>query len=143
MPRLTARQAREKFHHARVARLATLTPDGRPHQVPVVYAPTGDTLVLAVDHKPKRTTHLQRLANITAHPGVCLLTDGWHEDWDRLWWARADGTATILPPAGESAASADLLSHLVRRYPRHYAQRPPQGPLICVAVHRWTGWHAT
>lgn len=143
MPRLTARQAREKFDHARVARLATLTPDGRPHQVPVVYAPAGDTLVLAVDHKPKSTTRLQRLNNITAHPQVCLLTDGWHEDWDRLWWARADGDAAVLPAADASTASAGLLTHLVRRYPRHYADRPPEGPLIVVTVHRWTGWRAT
>ncbi len=142
MPRLTARQARERFRHAHVARLATLTPGGRPHQVPVVYAPVGETLVLAVDHKPKSTSRLQRLVNITVHPQVCLLADGWHEDWDRLWWVRADGTATILPPAAESAASADLLTRLVRRYSRHYTGRPPQGPLIIVAVQRWTAWRA-
>jgi PPOX class probable F420-dependent enzyme len=142
VPRLSARQARERFAHAPVARLATLTPAGRPHQVPVVHACVGDILVLAVDHKPKSTTRLQRLTNIAAHPEVCLLADGWHEDWDRLWWARADGTATIRPPAAASAASAQLLTHLVRRYPRHYGRQPPQGPLITVAVRRWSGWRA-
>jgi PPOX class probable F420-dependent enzyme len=110
--------------------------------VPVVYALTGDTLVLAVDHKPKSTTRLQRLTNIAAHPQVSLLTHAWHEDWDRLWWARADGTAALRPPADAAPDSAALLGHLVARYPRHYAQRPPRGPLITVAVHRWTGWHA-
>ncbi|MFE2677585.1 TIGR03668 family PPOX class F420-dependent oxidoreductase [Streptomyces hygroscopicus] len=142
MPKLTSAQARERFARARVARLATVGAGDRPHLVPVVFALTGDTVVMAVDHKPKRTTALKRLANIRAHPEVCLLVDGYDEDWDRLWWARADGTAHVLPPADESAVSSGHVRLLVETYPAQYADRPPRGPVVEVAVDRWSGWRA-
>ncbi|MDQ3526766.1 MAG: pyridoxamine 5'-phosphate oxidase family protein, partial [Actinomycetota bacterium] len=41
--------ARERFATARVARLATTTPEGRPHLVPVVFAVVGDRVWTAVD----------------------------------------------------------------------------------------------
>ncbi|MER8069399.1 TIGR03668 family PPOX class F420-dependent oxidoreductase [Streptomyces sp. NPDC094034] len=142
MPRMTSAGARERFARARIARLATVGDRGRPHLVPAVFALTGDTLAFAVDHKPKRSTRLKRLANIRAHPEVCLLVDGYDEDWDRLWWARADGTATVLPPAADSAASARYVSLLTRKYQRQYADRPPEGPVVEIAVTRWSGWDA-
>ena len=46
---------------ARVARLATTDPDGRPHLVPIVFALDGDTLYSAVDRKPKRSSKLRRI----------------------------------------------------------------------------------
>ena len=59
----------ERVKRARVARLATIGPDGRPDLVPVTFALDGDTsrarIVIAVDHKPKTTRRLQRLANVT------------------------------------------------------------------------------
>ncbi|MFE7567544.1 TIGR03668 family PPOX class F420-dependent oxidoreductase [Streptomyces sp. NPDC057539] len=140
---MTSARAREHFARARIARLATVGARGTPHLVPAVFALTGDTLAFAVDHKPKRSTRLKRLANIRAHPEVCLLVDGYDEDWDRLWWARADGTATVLPPAAESAASARYVSLLTRKYRRQYADRPPEGPVVEIAVTRWSGWDAT
>ncbi|MCL7377777.1 TIGR03668 family PPOX class F420-dependent oxidoreductase [Streptomyces sp. 35G-GA-8] len=143
MPSMTSARAREHFARARIARLATVGARGTPHLVPAVFALTGETLAFAVDHKPKRSTRLKRLANIRAHPEVCLLVDGYDEDWDRLWWARADGTATVLPPAADSAASARYVSLLTRKYPRQYADRPPEGPVVEIAVTRWSGWDAT
>ena len=47
---------------ARVARLATVDPDGRPHVVPICFALDGDTLYTAVDEKPKSTRRLIRKA---------------------------------------------------------------------------------
>lgn len=139
-------QARRRFAAARVARLATVDEAGRPHLVPVVFATDGaDGIVTAVDHKPKRTTHLKRLRNIEANPAVCLLADAFDEDWDRLWWARADGDARIVPPdtadAGTRQRYEAALAGLRRKYPQ-YRQDPPDGPVIAVAVHHWTGWLA-
>ncbi|MEA2223526.1 MAG: hypothetical protein QOH83_1902, partial [Solirubrobacteraceae bacterium] len=65
---MTGEEARERFASARVARLASAGADGRPHIVPVVFALDGDTIVHAVDGKPKRTRALRRLANIAANP---------------------------------------------------------------------------
>ena len=73
-----------------------------PHVVPCTFALLGDaTIVSAVDHKPKRTTALRRLANIAANPRVALLADHYDDDWEALWWARADGTARVVAPGAE------------------------------------------
>lgn len=142
MPTLTPAEARERFAAARVARLATVGADGRPHLVPVVFAVEGDVVMLAVDHKPKRTTRLQRLADIAANPSVGLLVDHYEEDWDQLWWTRADGQARELPPPDRSDRAARGIELLTAKY-QQYAGRPPQGPVIEVTVHRWLGWRAS
>ena len=132
-------QARQRFAAAPVARLATVGPSGQPHLVPVTFALDGDHVYTAVDAKPKTTTRLARLRNITAEPRVAMLADHYEADWDRLWWARADGTAAILAGRAEIAAPLALLA---RRYPRYRAD-PPGGPVIRVQVGRWVGWAAS
>ncbi|MEU3185067.1 TIGR03668 family PPOX class F420-dependent oxidoreductase [Streptomyces sp. NPDC006923] len=143
MPRLSGVEARDRLACCRVIRLATADAWGRPHLVPVVFALDGDTLVMAVDHKPKRSLRLKRLANIAVNPEVCLLADGYDEEWDRLWWARADGRAVELPPASWSAGSARDVALLVDKYRPHYEGRPPAGPVIEVGISRWSGWCAS
>lgn len=126
---------RERFAGARVARLATVGADGAPHVVPVTFAVDGDAIVFAVDHKPKRTVELKRLRNIAANPAVSLLVDHYAEDWSALWWARADGRAEVRAP-GDPA-----LALLQAKYPQ-YARQPPAGPVVVIAVARWSGWSA-
>ena len=138
---MTPAEARSLFAAARVARLGTVTPDGRPHLVPVVFAVSGDVVHIAVDAKPKRTTALQRLANVAANPAVALLADHYDDaDWSALWWVRADGTGRVLDPADPAAAAG--VDALRRRYPQHAATRPA-GPVLAVTVTRWSGWSAT
>ncbi|WP_314174071.1 TIGR03668 family PPOX class F420-dependent oxidoreductase [Streptomyces winkii] len=142
MPTMTGDEARERFARARSATLATADEAGRPHLVPVTFALSGDVAVFAVDHKPKRSQRLKRLANIRANPAVCLLVDAYDEDWERLWWARADGTARVLPPPETSEASARHIELLALKYGPQYGSRPPQGPVVEIAVGRWSGWRA-
>ena len=123
----------ELFATARVARLATVSPDGRPHLVPIVFAVSGDLVHTAVDAKPKRTRNLRRLANIAADPRVTVLADHYDEDWSQLWWVRADGVARILDAAPEAVAA------LQSRYPQ-YRETPPPGPFLEITVSRWTAW---
>ena len=63
-----------KVRSARVGRLATVTPSNRPHVVPFVFALVErdlDHIVYwAVDHKPKRSSDLQRIKNLKANPAV-------------------------------------------------------------------------
>jgi PPOX class probable F420-dependent enzyme len=143
-------EARRRFAGARVARLATAGADGRPHVVPIVFAVAagaagGDRIYSVVDAKPKRTTVLRRLANVAENPAVSLLVDHYEEDWQALWWARADGLARILGDgdgdgdgvdASESARAVELLH---RRYPQQRAV----GAVLAVDVRRWSGWSAT
>jgi PPOX class probable F420-dependent enzyme len=128
-------QARALFEAARVARLATVDEHGLPHLVPVVFAVRGDAVVFAVDHKPKRTTNLRRLRNIEATGRVSLLVDHYDEDWTRLWWVRADGTARVL--RGDDRA--EPVRWLVAKYDQ-YTGRPPEGPVVWIDVTTWRGW---
>jgi PPOX class probable F420-dependent enzyme len=136
-------QARERFVASTVARLATVGPARQPQLVPVTFALLGEaTIVSAVDHKPKRTTALQRLANIAAEPRVSLLVDHYADDWNQLWWARADGRARIVTVGRELELRAQALAALARRY-HQYSEHPPAGDLIVVEVQRFSGWRAT
>ncbi|MEU3980979.1 TIGR03668 family PPOX class F420-dependent oxidoreductase [Streptomyces sp. NPDC026672] len=144
MPGMESEEARRRFAVARVARLATVDAAGVPHLVPVVFAAVGtDGLVTAVDAKPKTTTRLKRLRNIAARPSVCLLVDAYDEEWDRLWWVRADGEARVLAPADPATRTAytTALALLRVKYPQ-YTTSPPHGPVVAVTVRRWTGWRA-
>ncbi|KAF4407851.1 MULTISPECIES: TIGR03668 family PPOX class F420-dependent oxidoreductase [Streptomyces] len=134
--RLAAQEARRRFAGGRVLRLATADTGGHPHLVPATFAVDGDLVLLAVDHKPKRHQDLKRLRNIARNPAVSALVDVYDEDWSRLWWARADGTARLL---GETADRSRPLALLTARYPQ-YARLPPAGPVVEIAVDRWSGW---
>lgn len=135
---MTAEQAREKFATARVAVLATADTQAVPHVVPVTFAVSADTVVFAVDDKPKTTKDLRRLRNIAANPEVSLLVQHYEDDWTRLWWARADGRASIHQADAERAPAVRWLS---AKYPS-YTERPPQGAVVRIEVERWSGWQA-
>jgi PPOX class probable F420-dependent enzyme len=130
-------EARRRFAAARVARLATADAAARPHLVPITFALVGETIYSAVDDKPKRTRALARLANIAANPRVAVLVDHYEDDWERLWWVRADGRARVLDVADAEARAA--LDALAARYEPYHAQAPP-GPVLAVDVERWSGW---
>jgi PPOX class probable F420-dependent enzyme len=119
---------------ARVARFAT----SAPRVVPVTFAVVGETLVHAVDHKPKATRALARLEDLRRDPRASLLVDNYEDDWTALWWVRADGSARVLD--GDDAPGA--IDALVAKYPQ-YAQRRPQGPVVVLDVERLTSWDAS
>lgn len=134
--RLSPEEAWELFATARLARLATLRPDGSPHLVPVVFALDQQEVVSAVDQKPKTSSRLARLANIERDPRVALLADHYSEDWSQLWWVRIDGVARVVH-RGRSHRQA--LEALADRY-QQYRQQPPQGAVLRVTPHRVSGW---
>ncbi|MCV7258674.1 TIGR03668 family PPOX class F420-dependent oxidoreductase [Mycobacterium shimoidei] len=137
------------FARASVARLATVAPDGMPHLVPVVFAvrlsgdlSREDFIYTAVDAKPKTTRRLRRLANIDNEPRVSVLVDHYADDWTQLWWVRADGIAEIHHPGGQDDEALQAgYDRLRAKYPQYQSVRL-DGPVIAVAVRRWSSWHA-
>jgi PPOX class probable F420-dependent enzyme len=132
-------ELRRRLADDSVAVLATVTPEGRPHAVPICYALDGHSIYFAVDHKPKRSTDLKRLHNIAATPSVVVLVQHYEHDWDRLWWVRVDGTARIVEDAGQRSHAIDLL---IDRYTQ-YRKRPPDGPVVAITIDRLSGWSST
>jgi PPOX class probable F420-dependent enzyme len=124
---------------ARVARLATIDPDGRPHLVPIVFVLHGETLYSAVDRKPKLSTKLRRIENARARPDVTILVDHYSDDWSRLWWTRLRGSARVLDRGEEHDRALELLAE---KYPQYRAQ-PPVGPVLAVDVTAVREWSAS
>ena len=123
---------------ARVARLATTDPDGRPHVVPIVFALSGRTLYSAVDRKPKRSQRLRRIENARARPDVTILVDHYEEDWRNLWWIRLRGRARVLDDGDERERALELL----REKYEQYRAEPPDGPVLAVEVIEVREWSA-
>ncbi|MET0966409.1 MAG: TIGR03668 family PPOX class F420-dependent oxidoreductase [Nakamurella sp.] len=139
--------ARQRFAEARVARLATVSAAGKPHLVPVTFAIIGpdaesdtsgtELIVFAVDHKPKSSIALRRLDNIAANPRVAFLVDWYDDDWDRLWWVRADATAVVL----DGRVRRSAITALQRKY-RQYREIPPDGVVVGSSIVNWSSWQA-
>lgn len=127
-----------RFASAQVARLATVTPAGAPHVVPVVFAADQGAVYTAIDGKPKTTQRLRRISNIENNPNVSLLVDHYDADWTQLWWVRVDGVAAIH----RDGAVLDLGYRLLRSKYDQYQSVSLNGPIISVAVRRWSSWHA-
>jgi PPOX class probable F420-dependent enzyme len=121
---------------ARVARLATIDPDGRPHLVPIVFALAGDTLYSAVDSKAKISRRLRRIQNARARPDVTVLVDLYDDDWSRLWWIRLRGRARVLDGGDEH----DRALALLREKYTQYQVEPPEGPVLAVDVVETREW---
>ena len=136
---MTAESLAERAAAAPVARLGTVGADGRPHLVPCCFTVDGDVAYSIVDHKPKRTTALRRLDNITAHPAVCLLVDHYEADWSALWWVRFDGTARVVVDGPEHASAVALLC---AKYPQ-YRATPPSGAVVAVDIVTRRSWSAS
>jgi PPOX class probable F420-dependent enzyme len=144
---MSPEESRRRFASASVGHLATADSAAHPHLIPFVFAVDAsgdpahpDRIYTAVDHKPKRTTALRRLANVAENPPVAALVDHYEDDWDQLWWVRADGTGRLVEAGSPEGLRA--IGLLEARYDM-YQRRPPAGPVLAIDVERWSGWAAT
>ena len=98
------------------------------------------TVVTAVDHKPKSTKHLKRLANIRSYPEVTLLVQNYSDDdWDSLWWVRIRGRARVVETGDDRELALDMLCD---KYEQYKDERP-QGAVVIVEVLAVSGWSAS
>lgn len=129
---------RQRVLEARVARLATASPDGRPHPVPFTFVVADDVLYSVVDDvKPKTTRDLRRLDNVRRNPAVSVLVDHYAEQWSELWWIRLDATAQVVDASSALHATGTAL--LRAKYPQ-YLDASLDGPMITMTIDRWTAW---
>jgi PPOX class probable F420-dependent enzyme len=119
-----------------VARLATLSPDGRPHQVPIVFARVQDRLWSPIDAKPKQPGELARVRHLRANPAASLLLDDYAEDWSRLWWLRVDATARVVEPDTPDAdpLAAAAVAALRAKYPQYEQVEVLREPAVLIEL---------
>ena len=137
MPTLAEDEALRRLTAARVGTLATVRADGHPHLVPIVFAVDGGVVYSIADPKPKTGLDLLRHRNIGANPRVSLLVDAYEEDWEQLWWVRADGTARVVADGGEREATIRLLRAKYRQYA---TWTTPFGAATVIRIERIASW---
>jgi PPOX class probable F420-dependent enzyme len=113
--------------------------DGAPRVLPVTYAIAGESLVTAVDQKPKRRIgeELARVRWLRARPTAALTVDHYEDDWSALAWVQALGTVRVL----DAASAPDAIAALAQRY-EPYRSDPPAGPVLVLEPDRLLWWHA-
>jgi PPOX class probable F420-dependent enzyme len=125
-----------------VARLGTVSArTGHVDLVPVTFVIHAGRFVTSVDHKPKSTRSLARLANVRASGRATALVDHWDEDWSRLWWVRLQGDAVELDDM-TSVFAVDAVDALVLKHVQ-YREHRPAGPLLVLTPTEVRGWSAT
>lgn len=113
--------------------LATVHAERGVDAVPVVYVTGRPRIFVPVDTvKAKRTTQLQRLANLEEDPRCVLLVDHYDRDWSKLWWVRAHATATVTDA---------VLQPLTERF-EQYRSAGAVAAAIVLTVTQITGWSA-
>jgi PPOX class probable F420-dependent enzyme len=110
----------------RVARVATVGPHGRPHNVPVCVVFVSGRLYFASDKKARK------VRNIRARPTVTLTFDEYSENWGHLGGVMVVGRAVVVD---HGAVFQRVRQALYRKY-RQYARMAPleEGQSVIVGV---------
>jgi PPOX class probable F420-dependent enzyme len=101
---------------ARVARLATVDADGRPHVVPICPVLDGDLILFATDEESVKVRNIRR------NPHVALVVDDYLEDWSRLRAVMIRAMARVLDHGPEWDRVRSLLYE-------KFAQYEPEAPI--------------
>jgi len=131
-----------KLAEARVARLATIQPNGQPHVLPVCFVFDQGQFLTALDRKPKRVPpeNLARVRNLQAHPEAALIIDHYSEDWNELWYVLVHGHADMIPPTA-SAEHGRAIQKLRAKYPQYSGSMlPAEALVIRITPERMTWW---
>jgi PPOX class probable F420-dependent enzyme len=137
---LISPEIRARLDIARVARLATVDAERRPHLVPICFACDGSVFYSAIDRKPKQVpaSRLARLKNVQATPQVALLVDQYDEDWTRLWYVLVRGEAELVSVLAEKERAIQLLR---AKYTQYSADMlADDAPVLRITPVRITAW---
>jgi len=133
--------AEELIRNARVARLATASPQAEPHVVPICFVYDGTAFYSVLDAKPKRVApeRLKRVRNLRANPRVALLIDEYDEEWSRLRYVLVLGEAELLAAGPEHARA---LARLREKYPGYRTMPLEDAAMIKIRPRRLILWRA-
>ena len=133
-------KVRAKLEAARIARLATVDSEQKPHVIPICFVWDGSVFYSAIDRKPKRVapSRLARLRNIQKTKHVALLVDEYDEDWTCLWYVLVRGEAQLVSASAEHERA---IQRLRAKYPQYDANMLlDDAPVLCITPVRVTAW---
>ena len=127
---------------ARAGHLATVSPSGQPHVIPVCFVFDGLSVYSALDRKPKSApvASLRRVKNILANPKVSLVVDHYEEEWSQLRYVLLLGAAELLTGGDEWAAALEMLRD---KYPQYRDMDLTVSPVIKITPERFVSWSYT
>lgn len=137
---LISTAVRAKLDSARVARLATLDDQQRPHLVPICFVLIANIFYSAIDRKPKRVApkQLVRMRNLKNTPQMALLVDHYEEDWTLLWYVLVRGKAKLVSIPAERKHA---LQSLRVKYPQYRGEMLQEdAPILRIKPERITAW---
>ncbi len=108
----------EFIERARVARLATIDSEFKPHIVPVVFVFDCNHFFIPIDEKRKtaKPEKLKRIRNIQHNPNVALLIDQYDEDWTKLAFVMIQGKASVASKREENIQVRQAYKKLITKY---------------------------
>ena len=96
---------------ARVGRVATVSPDGMPHVVPICHILEAGKIVFATPVASAKAL------NLASNPRVCMVFDDYTEMWDELIQVVVQGHAEMLTEGEEFRRYRDLMFEKFPQYP--------------------------
>ena len=134
-PRSSLSLDEEKFvRWGRVARMATVSADGRIHNVPVSPVLDGGTLLIATDTTSKKVRNLEANARVT------LVFDEYAEMWDLLRGVVIEGAVRIVRDGEEFARARGLLYEKYRQYEVDSPIEQATSVILVVTPERVLSW---
>jgi PPOX class probable F420-dependent enzyme len=135
MTRSSLSTEEEKFvRWARVARMATVSADGRTHNVPISPVLDGGSLLIATD------TSSRKVRNLEANPRLTLVFDEYSEMWDLLRGVVLEATARIVRDGEEFTRGRALLYEKYRQYESESPIESGSSVILVVTPERVTSW---
>jgi PPOX class probable F420-dependent enzyme len=132
----------EQFiERARVARLATIDSEFKPHLVPVVFVFDGNHFFIPIDEKRKTVEpdKLKRIRNIQHNPSIALLIDQYDEDWTKLTFVMIEGEASIANKSEGNLQVKQAYQKLVTKYIQYQKVRVGEMCII-ITPKKLTSW---
>jgi nitroimidazol reductase NimA-like FMN-containing flavoprotein (pyridoxamine 5'-phosphate oxidase superfamily) len=117
----------------RVAHLATVYPDARPHVVPISPVLDLDRLVFASEPN-------QKMANIRANPSVAVAFDHYTEVWNALQGVVLHGDAYLIDGGFEFRRDRELLYQKYAQYETDAPIEEGRTLIVEVRIDRVVSW---
>jgi nitroimidazol reductase NimA-like FMN-containing flavoprotein (pyridoxamine 5'-phosphate oxidase superfamily) len=114
--------------------MATVSADGRIHNVPISPVLEAGSLLIATD------TTSRKVRNLEANPRVTLVFDEYSETWDLLRGVVIEGSARIVRGGDEFTRARALLYEKFRQYEIDSPIEPETSVMLVVTPERVTSW---
>ena len=137
--RVIADDVRRFVASARVGRLATSSPDGMPHVIPVCFELLGDSVYIGLDAKPKAVDalKLRRVRNLVSNPHAAFIVDRYSDDWSQLGYVLVTADARLVSDDQERAEAIEALR---QKYAQYRTLLSDEAHVIGLRPKRVTTW---